>query len=58
MSNGLACTKAEVMANIKVMELQNNFELLTSGRLTLQRGDLNSAAVSLLRYFFQQAFKF
>jgi hypothetical protein len=26
--------------------------------LTLQRGDLNSAAVSLLRYFFQPTFKF
>jgi hypothetical protein len=26
--------------------------------LTLQHGDLNSAAVSLLQYFFQPAFKF
>jgi hypothetical protein len=27
-------------------------------KLTLQRGDLYSAAMSLLRYFFQPAFKF
>jgi hypothetical protein len=46
----------ELLVSSSILLMDEHPKLLSP--LTLQRGDLNSAAMSLLRHFFQPAFKF